>query len=191
LVHAGLALCLHIGGEGGFLRTDEWRRAPAFDGHRVSGEFQGDPWTRPTIHLAPQNFTMTLIVGGVFDRHPDLRFGVIETGAHWVGPLAELLDLWADNTKAFSSSGDHPMMQLERRPSEYLASNVRVTPFVFEPVHRHVERHGLEDVCCSSSDYLHVEGGTDPMAVFAARLAPLGWSVLERFFVTNGELLLA
>jgi predicted TIM-barrel fold metal-dependent hydrolase len=191
LADAGVPLCLHIGGEGGFLRTDEWRRAPAFDGYRVSGEFQGDPWTRATIHLAPQNFTMTLIVGGVFDRHPALRFGVIEIGAHWVGPLAELLDLWADNTKAFSSSGEHPVMQLQRRPSEYLTTNVRVTPFVFEPVHRYVERYGLDDVYCYSSDYPHVEGGTDPMGVFSARLAPLGASVLEKFFVTNGELLLA
>jgi predicted TIM-barrel fold metal-dependent hydrolase len=187
----GVALCLHIGGEGGFLRTDGWRRAPAFDGYRVSGEFQGDPWTRATIHLAPQNFIMTMIVGGVFDRHPGLRFGAIELGAHWVGPLAEMLDMWADNTKAFSSSGTHPVMQLERRPSEYLTTNVRVTPFVFEPVHRYIERSGLEDVYCYSSDYPHVEGGTDPMGVFAGQLAPLGRSVLEKFFVTNGELLLA
>ena len=52
------------------------------------------------------------------------------------------------------------------------------------------ERYGLADVYCYSSDYPHVEGGTDPMGVFAARLAPLGGAVLEKFFVTNGELLL-
>lgn len=41
-------------------------RAP-FEGYKVSGEFTGDP-SRASLHLAAQNFTMTMILGGVFDR---------------------------------------------------------------------------------------------------------------------------
>jgi predicted TIM-barrel fold metal-dependent hydrolase len=184
-----VALTVHLGSEGGFVATTRWREAPAFEGYRVSGEFTGDPWTRATMHLAAQNLTMTMITGGVFDRHPRLRFGVIELGAHWVGPLAELLDLWADNTGSISRTavraGD-----LERRPSDYLRSNVRVTPFVFEPVDVYLDRYDIADVLCFSTDYPHVEGGRDPLGRFAGLLARHGREVLEKFFVTNGSLLL-
>jgi predicted TIM-barrel fold metal-dependent hydrolase len=184
-----VALTVHLGSEGGFVATTTWREAPAFEGYKVSGEFTGDPWTRATMHLAAQNFTMTMITGGVFDRHPRLRFGVIELGAHWVGPLAELLDLWADNTGSISRDGVRAS-DLERRPSDYLRSNVRVTPFVFEPVDVYLDRYDLADVLCFSTDYPHVEGGRDPLGVFSSLLQRHGRAVLEKYFVTNGQLLL-
>jgi predicted TIM-barrel fold metal-dependent hydrolase len=184
-----VALTVHIGGEGGFVASNAWRSAPAFEGYKVSGEFTGDPWSRSTLHLAAQNMVMTMILGGVFDRHPRLRFGVIELGAHWVGPLAELLDLWADNSSSLSRDRVDPSA-LQRRPSDYLRSNVRVTPFVFEPVDVYLDRYDLADVLCFSTDYPHVEGGRDPLGRFADALARHGADVLERFFVTNGRLLL-
>ena len=141
------------------------------------------------MHLAAQNMTMTMITGGVFDRHPRLRFGVIELGAHWVGPLAELLDLWADNSQGFSRDGIRAS-GLERKPSDYLRSNVRVTPFVFEPVDVYLDRYDLADVLCFSTDYPHVEGGRDPLGRFASLLERHGREVVEKFFVTNGQLLL-
>ncbi|MCB0994668.1 MAG: amidohydrolase family protein [Acidimicrobiales bacterium] len=184
-----VTLTVHLGSEGGFVASTTWRDAPAYDGFKVSGEFTGDPWTRASMHLAAQNLTMTLITGGVFDRHPSLRFGVIELGAHWVGPLAELLDLWADNTRSISRDAVRPS-DLERRPSDYLRTNVRVTPFVFEPVGRYLDRYDLADVLCFSTDYPHVEGGRDPVGVFAGELERHGSDVIEKFFVTNGRLLL-
>jgi predicted TIM-barrel fold metal-dependent hydrolase len=184
-----VALTVHIGSEGGFVASTAWRDAPAFQGYRVSGEFTGDPWSRATLHLAAQNMTMTMILGGVFDRHPELRFGVIELGAHWVGPLAELLDLWADNTSSMSRDGVR-LGDLQRRPSDYLRSNVRVTPFVFEPVDVYLDRYDLADVLCFSTDYPHVEGGRDPLGRFGALLQRRGPDVVEKFFVTNGSFLL-
>jgi predicted TIM-barrel fold metal-dependent hydrolase len=50
--------------------------------------------------------------------------------------------------------------------------------------------YGLEDVYCFASDYPHVEGGKKPVEKFAASLEHLGSRVMEKFFVTNGELLL-
>ena len=184
-----VALTVHIGGEGGFVASTDWRDAPAFEGYRVSGEFTGDPWSRATLHLAAQNMTMTMILGGVFDRHPALRFGVIELGAHWVGPLAELLDLWADHSSGLSRERVDPSA-LQRRPSDYLRSNVRVTPFVFEPVDVYLDRYDLADVLCFSTDYPHVEGGSDPLGRFASAVGRHGADVVERFFVTNGRFLL-
>jgi predicted TIM-barrel fold metal-dependent hydrolase len=184
-----VALTVHLGSEGGFVATTTWRDAPAFEGFKVSGEFTGDPWTRATMHLAAQNMVLTMITGGVFDRHPLLRFGVIELGAHWVGPLAELLDLWADNTGSISRDSVRPS-DLARRPSDYLRSNVRVTPFVFEPVDVYLDRYDLAGVLCFSTDYPHVEGGRDPLGRFSSLLERHGRDVLEKFFVTNGQLLL-
>lgn len=189
LAERDVALTVHIGGEGGFIADRAWREAPAFEGFRVSGEFTGDPWSRASLHLPAQNMTMTLILGGVFDRHPSLRFGVIELGAHWLGPLAEMLDLWADNSSGLSRQRVDPS-QLDRRPSDYLRSNVRVTPFVFEPVDVYLDRYDLAEVLCFSTDYPHVEGGRDPIGLFEARLARHGAAAIAKFFVTNGEWLL-
>jgi predicted TIM-barrel fold metal-dependent hydrolase len=189
LAEADAAVTVHIGSEGGLMASNAWREAPAFEGYKVSGEFTGDPWSRASLHLAAQNFTMTMILGGVFDRHPRLRFGVIELGAHWLGPLAEMLDLWADHSGGLSRQHVEGSM-LAHRPSDYLRRNVRVTPFVFEPVDVYLDRYDISDVLCFSTDYPHVEGGHDPLAAFGPRLAGFGPEIVEKFFVTNGEWLL-
>ena len=189
LAEADAAVTVHIGSEGGLMASTAWRDAPAFEGYKVSGEFTGDPWSRASLHLAAQNFTMTMILGGVFDRHPRLRFGVIELGAHWLGPLAEMLDLWADHSGGLSRQHVDGSV-LAHRPSDYLRTNVRVTPFVFEPVDVYLDRDDIADVPRFSTDYPHVEGGSDPLAAFQARLAGFGPDVVEKFFVTNGEWLL-
>jgi hypothetical protein len=77
-------------------------------------------------------------------------------------------------------------------PSEYLARNVRVTPFnTFEPVEQHFQRYPhLQDCYCYSTDYPHVEGGVDIKNVFKERLSSLSPALVEKFFVGNGQLLL-
>jgi len=126
----------------------------------------------------------------VFERYPTLRVGVMEYTAHWIGPLADLLDIWHDNNHKTGPADNVANRRLPLRPSEYIARNVRVAPFDFEPVGKYIEKHGLEDVYCFASDYPHVEGGKKPIEKFASSLEPLGRRVLEKFFVKNGELLL-
>lgn len=179
--------CLHIGSEGGFLKTDAWGDAPAFEGYKTTGEVNLSPWNLSVIHLPTQNFLATMVVGGVFDRHPTLRFGVIEVGSFWIGPLASSLDMWCAHNQLFSKTKTVP---LSMKPSEFIRRNVRVTAFDFEPVDEYIDRYGLEDVYCYASDFPHLEGGKDPMDRFATRLERLGPEVMEKFFVKNGELLL-
>ena len=193
LAEAGVPINFHIGGELRFFHTLAWGQAEAFQGYKISAETSLDPWTLSAMHLAPQNMIATMVTGGVFDRHPTLRVGVAEYTAHWIGPLADLLDLWHDNNqsiipKAFADG--NAAGRLPMRPSEYISRNVRVAPFDFEPVGTYIQKHGLEDVYCFASDYPHVEGGKNPIQRFATSLEPLGPRVLEKFFVTNGELLL-
>lgn len=185
---ANAVICLHIGGEGGtFLDTPEWGNSPVFENFRSLGEFRVDPWALSVQHLPTQNLLATAIVGGVFDRHPDLRFAAVETGAGWIGPLLENLDVWNAMGKAF---GTKDSFKLPEKPSFYIRRNVRVTPFDFEPIDRYIEWYGLEDVLCFASDYPHVEGGTNPAGAMYDRIARLGPDVVEKFFVTNGQWLL-
>jgi predicted TIM-barrel fold metal-dependent hydrolase len=167
------------------MRTFVWRQIPEFESESAkSAEFVIDPWSFATTHLVIENFLTTIILGGVFERHPDLRFGVIECGASWVGPMADNLDMWATVFKRRMAK------VLSVPPSTYVARNIRVTPYWFESIVNCVERYGLEDIYVYGSDYPHLEGGTDQLEVFARNAAPLGDSFMEKFFVTNGELLM-
>jgi predicted TIM-barrel fold metal-dependent hydrolase len=193
LAEADVALTIHISNETQFLSTSEWNNAKTFQGYKATTELLMSPWFLQTYHLAAQNFVGTMVAGGVFDRHPTLRLAVSEFTAHWIGPLARQLDIWHDNNQAL-----HPMMfadgstghRLPMRPSEYIARNVRVSAFDFEPVGEYIQMYGLEDVYCFMSDYPHTEGGKRPIHKLAASLEPLGDRVMEKFFVTNGELIL-
>jgi predicted TIM-barrel fold metal-dependent hydrolase len=195
LAEANAPLTVHLGSELAFFRTLDWGTAKAFEGFKVSEETSLDPWRLSSLHLPAQNFIATLITGGVFDRHPTLRVGALECCAHWIGPLAELLDFWHDNNQSLAptlfadgSSG----RKLPMRPSEYIRRNVRISPFDIEDVGGYIAKHGLEEVYCFATDYPHIEGGKDPIGRFAASLSAHGHgaSVFEKFFVTNGELLL-
>jgi Amidohydrolase len=184
-----VAVLAHIGDQSSFLNSLVWRNAPAFEGYKVGGEFSLDPWTLSTFHLAAQNFVTTLVLGGVFERHPGLRFGCCELGAGWIGPLAASLDMWNDNSRALGQQGV-TLMRLRERPSDYIRRNVRIAAFDFEDVGAYIGLHGLEDVYCYASDYPHYEGGTAPMTRFSSSIARFGPGVMRKFFVQNAEWLL-
>lgn len=182
-------IMLHIGTEGKFFESDEhkeWSNAPAFQGHRAFAEFRADPWYFSMLHVPVHNFISTMIQGNVFERFPELRVGVAELAAYWVGPMIETLDMWYENTAAI---GEHPC-RLEHKPSYYFKKHFRVTPFLFEKIDEYIERYGLEDVLCFSSDYPHVEGGKNTMLTLYNRLERLGPEVIEKFFVTNAQFLM-
>ena len=136
-----------------------------------------------TMHLAAQNYLATMIYGGVFDRHPGLRIGVIELGAMWVGPFVDLLEDRLQLSRRLRES-------LQRSPREVFIDQIRVTPFFWERTARQIERYGMPEIYAFSTDFPHPEGGTDPIGKMAADITPLGDEALEAFFVRNAELLL-
>ncbi|AMK19598.1 MULTISPECIES: amidohydrolase family protein [Sphingobium] len=177
---------LHLGTEGKLLESLKgWRDAPSFEGYRTLAEFSTDPWYLSNMHLAAQNFLQTMVLGGVFVRHPNLRVGVIEVGAYWVGPMMETMDLWYRNLGAFGKRHD----ALAELPSSYIKSNVKVSVFSFEDIGSYIERYGLEDVICFATDYPHVEGGPDMINAMYKKVEKFGNDVVEKFFVKNGEFL--
>jgi predicted TIM-barrel fold metal-dependent hydrolase len=183
LAEANVPVTLHIGGQGGFFGSDAWPEAELLrPGSFSTGEPVG-PHMLATMQLSPQNYLAAMLYGGVFDRHPGLRVGVIELGAMWVGPFVDLLEDRVQLSRRLRDS-------LQRLPKEVFIDQIRVTPFFWERTARQIERYGMPEVYAFSTDFPHPEGGTDPIGRMAADIEPLGTDAVEAFFVGNAELLL-
>jgi predicted TIM-barrel fold metal-dependent hydrolase len=183
LAEAELPVTLHIGGQDGFFANDAWSDADLLrPGTFSTGEPVG-PHMLATMHLAAQNYLATMVYGGVFDRHPGLRVGVIELGAMWVGPFVDLLEDRLQMSRRLRDG-------LQRRPAEVFVDQIRVTPFFWERTARQIEHYGMAEIYAFSTDFPHPEGGTDPIGRMAADIEPLGDDAVEAFFVGNAELLL-
>lgn len=99
-----------------------------------------------------------LLLSGAFDRHPDLRYVVVEAGSWWLGDL-----LW----KADTSFGANPKVKklnsrtkglIQRLPSEYVGTNVFIGASTMsrEEIRRR-HRNGI-DALMWGTDYPHPEG---------------------------------
>lgn len=99
-----------------------------------------------------------LLWGGVFDRHPGLRFAVTEDGAWWLPDIIERMDekyVGGHNTAKFGSLFRDAV---QRKPSEYLGTNVFLgasTPSRYEISIRH--RLGVRTLMWGN-DFPHPEG---------------------------------
>jgi predicted TIM-barrel fold metal-dependent hydrolase len=136
----------------------------------------------PVVHHSPERFLTCLTLDGVFERHPELRCGVIELGASWVPGMLRNLDY-----AARSFGRNEPLLQkLGLQPSEYIHRQVRFTPFPFEDVGWLIEEAG-EDLFLFSSDYPHPEGSKDPIGRFERSLDERGIDERrrERFYWEN------
>src|SRR5262249_28713615 len=128
----------------------------------------------------PMQTLATLIIDGILDRFPRLRFGVIEQGAAWLPSWMRQLDTTVD---AFARNEER-LRRLALRPSEYVRRQVRVTPYPHEPVGWIVDQAG-EKVCLFSRDYPHVTGGRNLLGRFEASLAGVGEHAKQRFYCDN------
>jgi hypothetical protein len=183
-------LLAHVGADFGFLKTEGWGKAPAFVGWKAGEEFQMDPWSLSTLHLATQNYLATLVLGGVFEAFPRLRFGSCEVLGQWVGPLAQNLDFWNEHQRKFSLDNREGELPIKMKPSEYIRRNVRISLFDIEPVDAYIDKFGMPEVYCYASDYPHPEGGKKPMTDISERLKRFSPDVMRKVFVENGEWLL-
>jgi predicted TIM-barrel fold metal-dependent hydrolase len=106
-----------------------------------------------------------LIVNGVFERHPDLRLGIVELSAIWVPMFLLMLDGGVDFTSRLN--GFRPA-GLRLRPSEYFQRQVRVSSFSYELPERLRRQLGGVDLLMACSDYPHSEGTASPVTDYAA-----------------------
>jgi predicted TIM-barrel fold metal-dependent hydrolase len=183
LAKANVPVTFHIGGQQGFFGSAAWQDTELLrPGSFTTGEPVG-PHMLATMHMSPQNYLTCMIFGGVFDRHPGLRVGIIELGAMWVAPFVDLLEDRIELSRRVRSA-------LKRRPKEIFVEQIRVTPFFWEKTARQIERYGMPEIYAFSTDFPHPEGGTDPIGRMGSDIRSLGEEAVEAFFVRNAELLL-
>jgi len=182
---AGLPVVFHVGGglraaDGNLLDPDYFENGgpPVQDFHGGDENFRSVDYM--AIPTAPMQTLATLILDGVLERFPRLRFGVIEQGASWIPGWMHFMD---SAFRAFRR-GEERLQRLSLLPSEYVRRQVRATPYPAEDVGWIVENAG-ETVCLFSSDYPHVEGGRNPIKRFEEGLADASERARQRFYHDN------
>jgi predicted TIM-barrel fold metal-dependent hydrolase len=99
-----------------------------------------------------------MLWGGIFERHPKLKFAVAEDGAWWVPDLLQRMDekyVGAHNTRKF---GDAYRFGLKMKPSDYFRRNCFLgasTPSAIEVARRH--DIGIDNLMWGN-DFPHPEG---------------------------------
>ena len=121
-----------------------------------------------------------LIIDGVMDRFPKLKFGVIELGSSWLPGWMRNLDGAAG---AFAKNEER-LQKLSMKPSDFVKRQVRVTPYPHEDV-GWIIQNSDEQIPLFSSDYPHVEGGRNPLKRFNDSLAGVSARAVDRFYCDN------
>jgi predicted TIM-barrel fold metal-dependent hydrolase len=127
-------------------------------------------------------FLTAMVLGGVFERHPNLTVVFAEHGIDWIIGATLRLD-------GIAMPGVSPLLLGEYRlpltPAEYIRRNVRVTPL---PVPHELPLTTLQflpEIPVFSSDYPHFEGSGDPVGHYAKELATLDDDVRASFLGDN------
>jgi predicted TIM-barrel fold metal-dependent hydrolase len=177
---AGLPIVFHVGGGGALLDPHYFENGlpPVPDFHGGAENFRSVDYM--SIPHPPMQALTALIIDGVLERFPTLKFGVIEQGAAWIPGWMRRLDSAQD---AFAKNEER-LRTLSLRPSEYVRRQVRATPYPHEPVGWIIENSAPE-ICLFSSDYPHVEGGRNPIKRFEDSMTTTGADAKERFYSEN------
>lgn len=179
---AGVPIIFHVGGGGELLSPAYFENGlpPIPDFHGGEENFRSVDYM--AIPYPVMQTLATMIIDGVMERFPRLRFGVIEQGASWLPGWMRMLDSAQD---AFMKNEER-LRALSLRPGEYVRRQVRATPYPAEDAGWIIANAGPE-VCLFSSDYPHVEGGRNPIVRFEAGLDR--WSIdagaRQRFYCDN------
>jgi uncharacterized protein len=176
---ARLPILFHVGGEEK-LSPDYFNNGMP----RVK-DFHGgeENFTSLSFMPIPNSVQITLaalIIDGVLDRHPQLKFGAIELGASWVPSWMRFMD----SAAAAFIKNEPRLQKLSLKPSEFVRRQVRVTPYPHEDTGWIIANSG-EEVCLFSSDYPHVEGGRNPLKRFDDSLAQTSARAAGRFYCDN------
>ncbi|MFZ4669983.1 MAG: amidohydrolase family protein, partial [Microthrixaceae bacterium] len=117
---------------------------------------------RPLVHM---------MLSGAFERHPDLKFVITESGAEWIIPLVERLDGVLETIRATGATGELRFAEeavLPKSATEYVRQNVWMG--VSQPTPGDLRARDVlgPDRFMWGSDYPHDEG-THPFTVEGLR----------------------
>ena len=124
-----------------------WGGSPNFEGFGKTNILSRILVSDRAIH----DTIASLVVDGVFLRHPTLRVASIENGSDWVALLVKRLKKQANQTPwAFKED-----------PLDAIRRNVWVTPYYEEDLHALADLIGVERILFGS-DWPHGEGLAEP-----------------------------
>ena len=168
----GVAVLFHVGGG----------RAAMHPGWANNGGDMASFYRLANLsrRLVPQLALASLIFGGVLERYPRLAVIVSELGIDWVPDFLEAIDLEADNSRPRMLSFASYDMPL--KPSEYVQRQVRVSVVHQQDVLRPTLDRLPEGIIVFSSDFPHIEGHQEAVALYDAQMAGMSQSAREAFF---------
>jgi predicted TIM-barrel fold metal-dependent hydrolase len=154
-VHHGVAPVFHVADQPRVF-DDAWYNEP-----HETGNFTLDT---VFLYVPAALATTDLILNGVFERHPELRLGIVELSAVWVPMYLMMLD--GGSQFVARLTGRDSVLRL--RPSDYFRRQVRVSCFAYELPTRIAKQLGGTELLMACSDYPHSEGTAHPLADYAA-----------------------
>jgi predicted TIM-barrel fold metal-dependent hydrolase len=176
---AGLPILFHVGGEEKLNPSYKHNGLPAVpDFHGGDANFTSISYL--PISISVQQTLATLIIDGIFDKFPNLKWGAIELGASWLPGWLRNMDSAAH---AFVKNEER-LQKLSAKPSEIARRQLRVTPYPHEDT-GWIIRNAHEEMCLFSTDYPHVEGGRNPFKRFGETLNGLHQTALDGFYAEN------
>jgi len=132
-------------------------------------------------HPVEQMMSLTsIIMGGVVERFPRLRFAFLEGGVGWV-------PFWMDRMdEEFEKRGAFEAPDLTREPSDYVrGGNIYFGVECGEKTIPDAVHWGLEDTLLYSSDYPHWDGDWPRTTSIARSRQDLSDEVRQKFLNTN------
>jgi predicted TIM-barrel fold metal-dependent hydrolase len=120
----------------------------------------------------------SMVIDGVFTRHPGLRAVSIENGAGWVPPLLKIMKKYA-NQSPEGFTGD---------PIEQFLEHVFVAPYYEDDIDELIELIGAQRVLFGS-DWPHAEGLVEPLQ-FEKEISHLAPTARQQIMRTNAAELL-
>lgn len=175
VVDLDMTIMLHVGG--GRAAVD-----PGWidnGGHPMDFSLMYNAFVR---RLVPELALSALILRGVPERHPKLRFIVSELGTHWIPGFLSRLDAGVERSKSATGGMSDDFDHLKLQPSEYFQRQVRVSVLASEPGLDGIMRRSPEGVLVFSSDYPHPEGTREPKKIFDDLLAESDTHTREQFY---------
>jgi predicted TIM-barrel fold metal-dependent hydrolase len=155
LAEASLPVAFHLGDSGYNRFAAAWGASETFEAFGKTDVLSRIVVSDRAIH----DTIASLVVDGIFSRHPNLRVASIENGSDWVHLLVKRLRKQANQT---------PWV-FKDDPRDTIRQHVWMTPYCEEDFHALAELIGVERILFGS-DWPHGEGLAQPLD-FAKELA--------------------
>ncbi|MEZ4333178.1 MAG: amidohydrolase family protein [Myxococcota bacterium] len=148
LAEAGVPIAFHLGDSGYHTYAAAWGGKADFEPFGAADPLDGVLVDDRAIY----DSMASMIVHGVFHRHPNLRVASVENGSDWVALLVKKLKKKANQMpQAFPED-----------PLDVLRRNVWVTPYYEEDLRALADLIGVEKILFGS-DWPHGEGLAEPL----------------------------